>query len=144
MIKEMKFNEVSAIEAPYTGIDTEEYRIEKRRLQVELLRIQRQLIKKDQRLAIVFEGRDAAGKGSTIKRFTEHMIPSHTRTVALGIPDKNESRYWFKRYEKQLPHSGQITFFDRSWYNRAVVEPVMGFCTQTEHHTFLRQVPMGT
>ena len=107
----LKTRRVIAIETPYKGVSEHDYQIEKRRLQVEILRIQQKLIKNGQRLLILFEGRDAAGKGSTIKRFTENIMPAHARVEALGVPSKKESKYWFRRYEKRLPDSGEIVFF---------------------------------
>lgn len=136
----MKQRKISAIETPYGGISEEDYQIEKRRLQVELLRIQQRLMKDGQKLAIVFEGRDAAGKGSTIKRFTENLIPTHIKTVALGVPSASESKFWFRRYEKHFPKPGQIVFFDRSWYNRALIEPTMGYCTEKQYKYFMNKV----
>tara|TARA_B110000037_G_C16758993_1_gene358384 strand:- start:24 stop:395 length:372 start_codon:yes stop_codon:yes gene_type:complete len=102
----------------YDNLDYATYRSEKRRLQIELLNLQHWVIKNNKRVAIAFEGRDAAGKGSTIKRIIEYMMPKQFRVVELGIPTKNESKYWFRRYEKNLPKPGEIVFFDRSWYNR--------------------------
>ncbi len=91
---------------------------------------------------MIFEGRDAAGKGGTIKRITEHLNPRGARVVALEKPSDIERTQWyFQRYTQHLPSAGEIVFFDRSWYNRAGVEPVMGFCTTEEHHEFLREVP---
>lgn len=91
---------------------------------------------------MIFEGRDAAGKGGTIKRITEHLNPRGARVVALEKPSDIEKTQWyFQRYTQHLPSAGEIVFFDRSWYNRAGVEPVMGFCTTEEHHEFLREVP---
>jgi len=91
---------------------------------------------------MIFEGRDAAGKGGTIKRITEHLNPRGARVVALEKPsDKETTQWYFQRYTKHLPSAGEIVLFDRSWYNRAGVEPVMGFCTSEEHHEFLREVP---
>jgi polyphosphate kinase 2 len=136
----MKLSEIKTIETPYEGISEEDYQIEKRRLQVELLIIQQAVIKQNQRLAIVFEGRDAAGKGSTIKRFNENLIPSHFKVVALGVPTPKESKYWFRRYESQLPKPGQIVFFDRSWYNRALIEPTMSYCTEKQYKYFMNKV----
>lgn len=136
----MKFKKISAIEDPYGGISKENYEIEKRRLQVELLNIQQRLLKNGRRLAIVFEGRDAAGKGSTIKRFSEYLMPNHIHIIALGIPTPKESRNWFRRYEKHLPVQGQIAFFDRSWYTRALIEPTMGYCNEQQYRYFMRKV----
>ena len=119
------------------------YEAQKRLLQVELLKLQRWVQDEGERLVLLFEGRDAAGKGGTIKRFMEHLNPRSARVVALAKPTEAEQGQWyFQRYITQLPTRGEMVFFDRSWYNRAVVEPVMGFCTQSQHHAFLRQVPM--
>ena len=110
-------------------------------LQVEMVRLQNSIRKTGKRLLIIFEGRDAAGKGSTIMRFVRFLNPRHYRIVALAKPTEQEAGQWyFQRYIKELPNPGQIVFFDRSWYNRAVVEPVMGFCTQKEYKFFLQQV----
>ena len=136
----MKLKKIKAIETPYVGIREKDYQIEKRRLQVELLRIQQRVLKEGQRLAIVFEGRDAAGKGSTIKRFTENMTPAHFTVQALGIPTPKESKYWFRRYEKLFPKQGQIVFFDRSWYTRALIEPTMGYCSEKQYRYFMKKV----
>jgi polyphosphate kinase 2 len=111
-------------------------------LQIELVKLQRWVQAEGRRLAIIFEGRDAAGKGGTIRRFTEHLNPRAMRVVALPKPSEDEAGQWyFQRYMRQLPNRGEIVFFDRSWYNRAVVEPVNGFCTQDEYDRFMRQVP---
>jgi len=136
----MKLRKISAIETPYTGISHHDYEIEKHRLQLELLKIQNKLIRQGQGLAIVFEGRDAAGKGSTIKRFTEHLNSRHFQIVELGIPSRKESKYWFRRYEKKLPKPGRITFFDRSWYSRAMIEPTMGYCSEQQYRYFMKKV----
>lgn len=131
---------IKSIDTPYVGISEKDYQIEKRRLQVELLKIQQSIIKNKQRLAVVFEGRDAAGKGSTIKRFTENLMPSHFKIVALGIPSATDKKYWFRRYEKQMPADNQIAFFDRSWYNRALIEPTMGYCSEKQYKYFMKKV----
>ena len=124
-------------------MDRKPYEATKRQLQIELLKLQRWVQEEGARVVLLFEGRDAAGKGGTIKRFMEHLNPRSARIVALGKPTEEEQGQWyFQRYIQHLPTRGEIVFFDRSWYNRAVVEPVMGFCTQSQHHAFLRQVPM--
>ncbi|MFO0908676.1 MAG: polyphosphate kinase 2 [Isosphaeraceae bacterium] len=118
------------------------YEYELESLQVELVKMQHWVQGRGKRLAILFEGRDAAGKGGTIRRFIEHLNPRAMRVVALPKPTEEETGQWyFQRYMKQLPNRGEIVFFDRSWYNRAVVEPVNGFCTQDEYERFMRQVP---
>ena len=128
------------IETPYVGIISSEYQIEKRRLQYELLKIQQEVVKNNRRLIILFEGRDAAGKGSTIKRFVEHMMPRHYRIVELGVPTPKESKNWFRRYTEYLPCECEIVFFDRSWYTRALVEPTMGYCTKSQYKYFMEKV----
>jgi len=111
-------------------------------LQIELMKMQSQVKADGMRLVLLFEGRDAAGKGGTIKRFTEHMSPRGARVVALEKPsDKERTQWYFQRYASQLPTAGEIVFFDRSWYNRAMVEPIMGFCTDEENKRFLKDVP---
>ncbi|WP_321315874.1 polyphosphate kinase 2 [Halarcobacter sp.] len=122
--------------------ETLEYEKELTRLQIELLKFQNHVKEKGLKVLMLFEGRDAAGKGGTIKRITEHLNPRGARVVALEKPsDVEKSQWYFQRYTKHLPSSGEIVLFDRSWYNRAGVEPVMGFCTPEEHHEFLREVP---
>lgn len=112
-----------------------------KKLQVELIRLQSWAIKENERIVVIFEGRDAAGKGGAIRRITERMNPRHLRKVALPKPTVDERTQWyFQRYVNQFPKAGEIVFFDRSWYNRAVVEPVMGFCTQEEYEIFMNQV----
>ena len=119
---------------------TYEYELES--LQIELVKLQRWVQEQGRRLAILFEGRDAAGKGGTIRRFIEHLNPRAMRVVALPTPTQEERGQWyFQRYMKQLPNQGEIVFFDRSWYNRAVVEPVNGFCTREQYERYLQQVP---
>lgn len=118
------------------------YEKQKYRLQVELLKLQAWVKQTGQRVVILFEGRDAAGKGGTIKRFMEHLNPRGARVVALEKPSTAESGQWyFQRYAQHLPTRGEIVLFDRSWYNRAGVERVMGFCTQDEYLEFMRQTP---
>ena len=118
------------------------YEQELEKLQMELVKLQRSVQLEGRRVAIIFEGRDAAGKGGSIRRFMEHLNPRSTRVVALPKPTEVQQGQWyFQRYTEQLPNPGEIVFFDRSWYNRAVVEPVMKFCTKQQHKTFMRQVP---
>ena len=112
------------------------------KLQAELVDLQQWVAKNKKRVCIIFEGRDAAGKGGAIRRFTEHLNPRSMRVVALTKPtDVEKGQWYFRRYIKQLPNPGEIVFFDRSWYNRAVVEPVMGFCTEKQYRKFMVQVP---
>ncbi len=119
-----------------------DYERQLEQLQVELVKWQRWVAETGQRVAVIFEGRDAAGKGGTIKRFVEHMNPRSLRVVALNKPtDLEQMQWYFRRYIKELPNAGEIVFFDRSWYNRAVVEPVMGFCEDEQYQQFMRQVP---
>lgn len=122
--------------------ETLEYEKELTKLQIELLKFQNHVKEEGLKVLMIFEGRDAAGKGGTIKRITEHLNPRGARVVALEKPSDIERTQWyFQRYTQHLPSAGEIVFFDRSWYNRAGVEPVMGFCTTEEHHEFLREVP---
>jgi polyphosphate kinase len=124
-------------------LDRDEYEHQKRLLQVELLKLQYWIKDTGQRIVVLFEGRDAAGKGSTIKRFIEHLNPRGARVVALEVPTERERHQWyFQRYITHLPTAGEIVLFDRSWYNRASVEPVMGFCTPAETEAFLEQAPV--
>jgi polyphosphate kinase 2 len=119
-----------------------DYEHDKRLLQIELLKLQNWIKASGERLVILFEGRDAAGKGGTIKRFMEHLNPRGARVVALEKPSERESTEWyFQRYIAHLPAAGEIVLFDRSWYNRAGVERVMGFCTRSEYLEFMRQTP---
>ncbi len=111
-------------------------------LQIELMKVQKWVRESKQKIAIVFEGRDAAGKGGTIKRFLQHLNPRLARVVALPKPTEAQLGQWyFQRYVAHLPTRGEITFFDRSWYNRAGVEPVMGYCTPEDYQRFIHQVP---
>ncbi|GAA1972256.1 polyphosphate kinase 2 [Microbacterium pumilum] len=129
---------------PYqTRMERDQYELEKYRLQVELLKFQYWLEDNGKRAVILFEGRDAAGKGGTIKRFTEHLNPRTARTVALTKPTEREQGQWyFQRYVEHLPTAGEIVMFDRSWYNRAGVERVMGYCTDREYEDFMTQAPL--
>lgn len=117
------------------------YEQELEKLQIELVKLQRSVQLEGRRVAIILEGRDAAGKGGTIRRFIEHLNPRSARVVALPKPTEVQKGQWyFQRYIECLPNPGEIVFFDRSWYNRAVVEPVMGFCSKKQHKVFMRQV----
>jgi polyphosphate kinase 2 len=112
-----------------------------RKKQEELIKLQNWVIKKNKKVVVLFEGRDAAGKGGAIRRITEYINPRHFKIVALNIPTSDERKQWFfQRYINQLPKPGEIVFFDRSWYNRAVVEPVNKFCTEKEYKVFMSQV----
>ena len=138
--KHKKDDEKSKLKAEKKHI-IKEYEKELSRLQIELLKLQYYVKEKGLKLLIIFEGRDAAGKGGTIKRITEHLNPRGCTVVALPKPSDVETTQWyFQRYVKNLPAAGEIVIFDRSWYNRAVVEPVMGFCTKEQHLSFLQEV----
>jgi polyphosphate kinase 2 len=128
---------------PYSErMPRDEYEVVKRELQIELLKLQNWVKDTGQRIVILFEGRDAAGKGGTIKRFTEHLNPRGATVVALEKPSERERGEWyFQRYVAHLPSAGEIVLFDRSWYNRAGVERVMGFCSDAQYHTFFEQAP---
>ena len=121
-------------------LSRKQYESEKYQIQVELLKLQEWVIKNNKKVAIVFEGRDSAGKGSTIKRFTEYLNPKGFKVVALGLPTDEEKKNWFGRYEKHLPKPGEIVFFDRSWHNRSIVEPAMGYCTEEQYKDFMNKV----
>ena len=123
-------------------IETSHYESELLKLQAELVDLQQWTAKHKKRVCVLFEGRDAAGKGGAIRRFTEHLNPRSMRVVALTKPTKIEKGQWyFRRYIKELPEPGELVFFDRSWYNRAVVEPVMDFCGEEQYKKFMLQVP---
>jgi polyphosphate kinase 2 len=118
-----------------------DYEIKLKNLQVELIKLQACIIDDNQRVIVIFEGRDAAGKGGAIRRITERINPRHFRIVALPRPTEEEQSQWyFQRYVQQFPKAGEMVFFDRSWYNRAVVEPVNDFCTDKEYNIFMNQV----
>jgi polyphosphate kinase 2 len=119
-----------------------EYEEELTKLQIELIKMQNWIYENKKRLMIIFEGRDAAGKGGAIKRFIMHLNPRKYRVVALPAPTEVEKgQFYFQRYFKHLPDPGEIAFFDRSWYNRAIVEPVYGFCTKEQYEKFMKEVP---
>ncbi|WP_456381008.1 polyphosphate kinase 2 [Hydrogenimonas sp.] len=124
------------------ALRTVEYEEELVKLQIELVKLQNWIYENKKRLLIIFEGRDAAGKGGAIKRFTEHLNPRRYRVVALPKPTEVEmGQFYFQRYIAQLPNPGEIVFFDRSWYNRAIVEPVFKFCTEEQYEKFMQEVP---
>ena len=119
-----------------------EYEEELEKLQIELIKLQNWVYENKKRVMIIFEGRDAAGKGGAIKRFTEHLNPRKYRVVALPKPTEVEAgQFYFQRYFNHLPNPGEIVFFDRSWYNRAIVEPVFNFCTEEQYDKFMKEVP---
>ena len=124
----------------YKNISESQYQDEKFKLQVELLKLQEWIVKKDKRIAIIFEGRDAAGKGSTIKRFIEHLIPKHFRVYELGTPTEQQNKHWLQTHKKALPQNGEIVFFDRSWYSRAMIQPTMGYCNKSQYKYFMENV----
>ena len=124
----------------YKALSTRQYSKEKKRIQVELLKLEEWVIKNNKRVGIVLEGRDAAGKGSTIKRFIENMMPKAVDVIELGVPTKKQSRNWFRTWEKRLPKPGNITFFDRSWYSRALIQPSMGYCSESQYKYFMQKV----
>ena len=110
--------------------------------QAELIKLQAHLEKNQEKMIILFEGRDASGKGGAIRRITRYMNEKHYRVVALGKPsDVQRTQWYFQRYVEQFPHAGEVVLFDRSWYNRAMVEPIFGFCTEQEYKTFMKSVP---
>lgn len=123
------------------ALEETRYTEELKRKQEELIKLQNWVIKNDKKIVVLFEGRDAAGKGGAIRRITEYINPRHFRIVALNIPTDDERKQWFfQRYINELPKPGEIVFFDRSWYNRAVVEPVNHFCSEKEYRIFMSQV----
>ena len=120
-----------------------EYEVELKKLQIELMKLQNSMKENGERLLAIFEGRDAAGKGGTIKRIIAHLNPRNTRVVALMKPNETEiSQWYFQRYVQHLPSAGEFVIFDRSWYNRSMVEPVMGYCNDEQNKRFLKDVPM--
>ena len=128
--------------SPHKKMEREPYEAELHKLQVELVKLQEWIKHEGLRVAVVFEGRDAAGKGGTIKRFTEHLNPRVVRIAALATPsDREKTEWYFQRYVEHLPAGGEMVLFDRSWYNRAGVERVMGFCTEDEVWDFFRSCP---
>ena len=138
--KKQKAKDAGREPAPKTP---EHYQDTLYQLQVELVKLQKHLIANEDRILILFEGRDAAGKDGTIKHFTEHLSPRETRVVALGKPsDRDKSSWYFQRYVPHLPSAHELVLFNRSWYNRAGVEKVMGFCSKEEYEEFMETVPL--
>lgn len=131
---------ISLDQTIYKQLNPSAYALEKRRLQIELLKLQEDVIKNNRKICIAFEGRDTAGKSSAIKFFSEHLIPKNFRYVHLGIPSKWESSHWFQRWQKVLPKNGEIAFLDRSWYTRAITEPVMNYCNEKQYRAFMNKV----
>ncbi|WP_151447075.1 polyphosphate kinase 2 [Lacisediminimonas profundi] len=133
----------SALKVPeLPSISAKEYKKELRLLQIELVKLQRHFIRCNQKILILIEGRDAAGKDGVIKRIVQHLSPRETRVVALGTPsDRDRSQWYFQRYVPHLPAARELVLFNRSWYNRAGVEHVMGFCSKEEHEEFMQSVP---
>ena len=131
---------ISLDQSEYKRLDAKAYDREKRRLRIELLKLQEDVIKNNRKLCIIFEGRDTAGKSTAIRFFSEYLRPQHFNYVQLGIPTKWESSHWFQRWEKGLPQNGEIAFLDRSWYTRSVIEPVMGYCTENQYKYFMSKV----
>jgi polyphosphate kinase 2 len=130
------------IDSSRKKIDKKFYEKELQKLQIELVKLQRWIKEKELKVVVLFEGRDAAGKGGVIKRITQTLNPRICRVVALGVPTEREKTQWyFQRYASNLPAAGEMVLFDRSWYNRAGVEHVMGFCTEEEYREFLRSCP---
>jgi len=131
---------ISLDQTIYKQLNPSAYALEKRRLQIELLKLQEDVIKNNRKMCIAFEGRDTAGKSSAIKFFSEPLIPKNFRYVHLGIPSKWESSHWFQRWQKVLPKNGEIAFLDRSWYTRAITEPVMNYCNEKQYRAFMNKV----
>lgn len=124
----------------YKKLTNEQYQEEKRLLQIELLKLQEWVINYNKSVAILFEGRDAAGKGATIRRFIERLMPKRVRVEELGVPSDNQNKNWLTTYKKLLPKTGELVFFDRSWYSRALIQPVMNYCSENQYKFFMKNV----
>ena len=131
---------ISLDQSEYKSLDAKAYDREKRRLRIELLKLQEDVIKNNRKLCIIFEGRDTAGKSTAIRFFSEYLRPQHFNYVQLGIPTKWESSHWLQRWSKALPKEGEISFLDRSWYTRAITEPIMGYCNEKQYRYFMKKV----
>lgn len=124
----------------FENVSEKKYRKEKFRYQIELLKMQEWALANDKRIAIVFEGRDAAGKGSAIKRMAENLMTKHHRVVEIGSPTPKQNRTWFHTFECTMPKNGEIVFYDRSWYSRAMIQPTMNYCSNSQYKYFMNQV----
>ena len=124
----------------FENVSDKKYRKEKFRYQIELLKMQEWALANDKRIAIVFEGRDAAGKGSAIKRMAENLMTKHHRVIEVGSPTPKQNKSWFHTFEKTLPKKGEIVFYDRSWYSRAMIQPTMKYCSDAQYKYFMRNV----
>ena len=124
----------------YKKLTDKQYQEEKRLLQIELLKLQEWIINNHKSVAILFEGRDAAGKGATIRRFIERLMPKSVRVEELGVPSENQTKNWLNTYKKILPKPGELVFFDRSWYSRALIQPVMNYCTENQYKFFMKNI----
>lgn len=133
-------NNVTYINSEYKLLTNNQFHEEKFHLQRELLKLQEWLLENNKKLAVVFEGRDAAGKGAAINRISEHLMTKHYRVVELGTPTEKQNRNWFRTYKKLLPKDGEIVFYDRSWYSRALIQPTMGYCSDNQYAYFMKNV----
>ena len=124
----------------FENVSDKKYRKEKFRYQIELLKMQEWALANDKRIAIVFEGRDAAGKGSAIKRMAENLMTKHHRVIEVGSPTPKQNRSWFHTFEKTLPKKGELVFYDRSWYSRAMIQPTMKYCSDAQYKYFMKNV----
>tara|TARA_B100000524_G_scaffold67278_2_gene31048 strand:+ start:138 stop:974 length:837 start_codon:yes stop_codon:yes gene_type:complete len=124
----------------FENVSDKKYRKEKFRYQIELLKMQEWALANDKRIAIVFEGRDAAGKGSAIKRMAENLMTKHHRVIEVGSPTPKQNKSWFHTFEKTLPKKGEIVFYDRSWYSRAMIQPTMKYCSDAQYKYFMKNV----
>ncbi len=124
----------------YETLSDNQFHKEIFRLRKELLKLQEWLLENDKKLIVVFEGRDAAGKGAAIRRISRHLMTKHFRMVELGTPTKKQNKNWFGTYKKLLPKSGEIVFFDRSWYSRALIQPTMGYCSKSQYNYFMKNI----
>lgn len=138
--KDKKYSQLKGIKVNNNDIGFSDYRKQKYLLQIELNKLSEWVFKNKRRVVVIVDGRDAAGKSSTIKKMTENINQAHHKVVKLGIPTEDEKKNWFERYQKHLPKPGEMAFFDRSWYNRAVIEPSMGWCTDQQFKDFYKNV----